>query len=204
MIELPEYQIFSILRQGETEPIGPYSQNEIVELLREGDVGKDDLVYYPELSEWTPLSEVFEVHENIVNFEDHGQDPEYVEQAFNYISQNSEEGESVYYIAVQNYPAVSLTTAVRLKAPQSLVLTDRRFCYVKPKLIGDIIEFEAYSLDEIVAVASKIKSTDASEGVFCVVLSSGEQIETDKIPVAQLGYLKNLTESRINAKRQEG
>ena len=58
--DLPEYQNFSILRREEKEAIGPFSQNQIVELLYEGAVRADDLVYYTDSGKWQPLHQVFE------------------------------------------------------------------------------------------------------------------------------------------------
>ena len=194
--ELPEYQIFSILRQGEQEPIGPYSQNELVELLKTEQIRSSDLVYYSDLTEWKPLSEVFDLHENIVNFEDHGQDRQLVNDAFEHISGLYGSDEPIYYIAVQDYPAVSLTTAVRLTAPQSLALTEKRFCVITPKLIGDI-EFEEYLLDQVAGVSVKLKTADDTHGAFRIVLHSGERIEVDKLPVAQLNRLRHLAEPLV-------
>jgi len=99
--ELPEYQIFSILRQGEEEPIGPYSQNQIVRLLNEGTIRPFDLIFYEDLGAWKPIRDVFEIHEGISNFVDEGQDKALVGEVFRGVQQLFGETEHVYYIAVQ-------------------------------------------------------------------------------------------------------
>ena len=43
--ELPEHQIFHILKQGAEEAIGPYSQIQIGQLLNEGQIEASDYVY---------------------------------------------------------------------------------------------------------------------------------------------------------------
>ena len=68
--ELPEHQIFHILKQWGQESIGPYSQIQIGQLLNEGQIEASDYVYYPELSGWEPLSRVFELHQQLSSFGD--------------------------------------------------------------------------------------------------------------------------------------
>ena len=80
--ELPEHQIFHILKQGEQESIGPFSQVQIGQLLNSGQIKASDYVYYPELSGWETLSQVFELHQKLNSFGDEGQEPHIVDQSF--------------------------------------------------------------------------------------------------------------------------
>lgn len=181
--ELPEYQIFSVLRKGEQEPIGPYSQGQLLTLLREGRVAASDLVKYPEIEDWRPISQVFDFQEQI-NFEDHGQDKRMFEAAFTTVDHRSEPDESIYYIATQHFPAMSLTAAVRLTAPKSLALTDHRFCVLKHRMMGDI-EMDDHPLEQVDSVSVEL-ANKGDHGVFRIHLKSGEDVKIDRIPVQQL------------------
>jgi hypothetical protein len=189
--ELPEYQIFHILKLGEQQPTGPFSQRELLALLNDGEIHVTDLVYYSELRDWMPISEVFEVEKQLTRFGDEGQDPEIVAQTFGFIESRREDNEEIYYIAVQNIPALSLTATVKLRAPRSVVLTSRRFCIVKPKLMSDI-SFEEFPLDEISNAEIDIDS-GADSGAFEIVPRLGERSIVDQIPVAQLARLEQIS-----------
>ncbi|MDF1811425.1 MAG: GYF domain-containing protein [Verrucomicrobiales bacterium] len=193
--ELPEHQIFHILRNGEQEPIGPYSQNQLVELLNTKQIKSSDFVYYPELKGWKPMSQVFDFHQQVSNFGDEGQDPHVVTECFNFINSRSEPEEEIYYIAVQELPALSLTAAVRLTSPRSMIITNHRFCILNPKLMG-AIDFDEYPLDQIVSGIKKIK-TGKSTGIFNIVLKNGDWVEIDKIPLDQLAKLEQLSKELL-------
>lgn len=194
-MELPEYQIFHVLRIGEQDPIGPFSQNQLVELLNEKTIKANDYVYYPELTGWKPLSQVFDLHQRITNFGDDGQDPQVVADSFTYVTNHGEPDEEIYYIAVQHTPAMSLTAAVHLASPRSVILTSSRVCVITPKLIGED-KFEEYPIEQIERGLKKIKS-DSEHGLFNLVLKNGDWVEIDRIPAAQLTHLVKLTEELI-------
>ncbi|MFT5471032.1 MAG: hypothetical protein ACI8UO_006165 [Verrucomicrobiales bacterium] len=182
--ELPEYQVFSILRNGEDVPIGPYSQNEIVTLLNERRLNSNDKVFYEGLSEWAPLGDVFTIHEGIANFEDDGQDREVVGKVFLEISKVSTDHEEVYYVAVQE------KTGLRLKGPDAVIVTSFRLCISHQKLTGKR-EFDMYYWEDIHNTASKITAGEET-GTFSVLLRLGERIEVPKIPRRQLLRLAEL------------
>lgn len=182
--ELPEYQVFSILRGGEENPIGPYSQNEIVTLLNEGRLKATDKVFYEGLPDWEPISNVFTIHEGIANFEDDGQDREVVGKVFLEISKLTTEHEEVYYIGVQDKPGL------RIKGPDAVVITSYRLCISHQKLTGKR-DFEMFYWEDIHNTASKITAGEES-GTFSVLLRKGERIEVPKIPRRQLLRLAEL------------
>ena len=183
--ELPEYQIFSILRKGEEEPIGPYSQNEIIELLNGGYVDKHDLVYYESLGEWRSLGDVFNIHEAIANFEDDGQDAKVVANVFMEVSQIVEEDENIYYIAVQEKPALRLTS------PDAIVITDLRLCHVHHKLTGKR-DIDIYFWEDVHNTVAKT-SANESTGTFSLLLNTSERIEVQRIPKDQLQRISQLS-----------
>lgn len=193
--ELPEHCPFHILRRGEEVPIGPFSQDQIVELLNESSIKASDYVYYAEMKNWKPLHQVFDLHQKLTNLSDEGQDPHIAEETFKYIDRNLEPEEELYYIAVQHQPALSLTAAVLLSAPKSIAITNQRVCFVKQKVIGEI-EMEAYPIAEIREGLKRIKGNE-KVGSFNLVLNSGDWVETNKINRAQLDKLDEILGSLI-------
>ena len=101
--EAPEI-LFSILRLGERDPIGPFTEADLLKLFNDGQVAQDDMVYYDGIGEWKPIHEVFEVQEQISHFVDDGQDTQKVGIAVREVSNVVGPGESIYYIAVQARP----------------------------------------------------------------------------------------------------
>ncbi len=188
--ELPEYQIFSVLRQGQEEAIGPYSQDQLVELLNEGEISSSDFVFYEGLDGWKPISEVFDLHETIANFQDDGQDQQLVSEAFGQLSNGLAPEEDIFYIAVQDLPAIPLTGRVRLTSPLSVAITNQRICIIHHK-IGGKLEFENYRYDDVCDAAKRIKYDD-KKGTFSILLHSGERVNVEKIPAAQLDRLESL------------
>ena len=188
--ELPEHQIFHILKAGDQESIGPFSQKQLLELLKEKEIGHSDLVYYPQLADWTPLSEVFDFHQGVTNYSDDGQDPEVVGHSFAFIDSRSEPNEEVYYIAVQDFPALSLTASVKLRSPRAVVLTSWRFCVIKPKLMGNT-DFDEFMLDQIESTEISYDA-GAKDGSFTITPRFGDAEEVDQIPVKQLLRLETI------------
>jgi len=189
--ELPEHQIFHILKQGEDQPIGPYSQLQIVQLLNAGEIKASDFVYYPELTGWEQLSQVFELHQKVSRFGDEGQEAHVVDESFSLIESLIEPDEEIYYIAVQHIPLRRVTAAVKLTAPKSIVLTDRRIYVLSPRLVGNA-DLNEYFHEQIENVMKKI-SPDEEQGKFIIALRSGDWVETGKIPQAQLERLETIT-----------
>lgn len=175
--ELPEYQIFTILRQGERDPIGPYSQNQIVSLLNNGEICDADLVYYDGIGEWRPLGEVFELHQTIANYVDEGQDREIVADVFGALSEMLTDREPIYYIAVQEWPAL------KLRKPDSVALTERTLYIVHHR--RGVLEVEPYPWDKVFNVSAKLRPGDPS-GTLSILLQNASRVEVERIPRAQL------------------
>ncbi len=182
--ELPEYQIFSILRQGEEQPIGPYSQNQIVRLLNEGAIRPHDLVYYDDIGEWRPLREVFEIHEGISNFVDEGQDKAVVGEIFRAIQQLFGDDVPVYYIAVQERGPLGIG------GTEAVALTNSRIFVARHK--QGRVELEAYLWSHISGTHMSRKPNHPT-GTFRVDLYSGSHLDIDRIPQAQLERLDQIS-----------
>lgn len=188
--DLPERQIYYLLKKGERDPIGPYGESELVELLNQGEIEASDYIYHPELSGWTPLSQVFNIGQRINHFGEEGQDPQVTMDSFTYVTERSVPDEEILYIAVQHLPALSLTAAVKLTSPKSLVITNQRICVVAPRLMG-AIDFHEYPLTDIDRVTTD-RSGKTSKGTCNLILNSGESLDLDKIPVEQLAKIEEL------------
>lgn len=194
--ELPEHCIFHVLRRGEEQPIGPFSQNQLVELLNESAIQASDYVYYDAMSDWKPIHQVFDLHQKLTNLSDDGQDPIVVENAFNHINSHLYEGEELFYIAVQDQPALSLTAAVKLSHPKSIVLTSHRACVIRQKVMGEI-EMDEYPMATIREGLKRIKPNEGI-GSFNLILNSGDWVETNKINRVQLDHLEEITNTVIS------
>jgi len=181
--ELPEYQIFSILRQGEEEPIGPYSQNQIVRLLNEDVIRPSDLIYYEDLGAWKPIRDVFEIHEGISNFVDEGQDKVIVGEVFRGIQQLFGEHEHVFYIAVQEKGPIHLggLSAIALTASRLLVAHHK----------SGKLELEAHLWPNVGNAYLNRKAGQAL-GAFHVDLYSGTSFDIERIPQMQLERLEQI------------
>ena len=188
--ELPEHQIFHILKRGEEEPIGPFSQLQIGQLLNAGEIKSSDYVYYPELTGWQVISRVFELHQQLSSFGDEGQEPQTVSESFALVDSRSGPEEHIYYIAVQHIPLLKVTAAVKLTGPKSIVLTDQRIYVITPKLMGDA-DFEEYDHNQIERVMKRLPR-DRQDGTFIIALRSGDWVETGKIPGPQLERLEQI------------
>jgi len=199
--ELPEHQIFHILKRGEQEPIGPYSQIQIGQLLNAGQIRASDYVYYPELSGWQVISRVFELHQQLNSFGDEGQDPRIVDDSFALVDSRSGSEENIYYIAVQHIPLLKVTAAVTLTGPKSIVLTDHRIWVITPKVMGDT-DFEEYDHNQIERVMKRLPQNQA-DGTFIIALRSGDWIETRKIPGPQLERLEQIASDFIEQADEE-
>lgn len=181
--ELPEYQIFTILRQGEKDPIGPYSQNQIVALLNRGEIRSTDMVYYDGIGEWRPLSEVFELHQTIANYVDEGQDQEIVADVFGALSEMLADREAIYYIAVQEWPAL------KLRKPDSVAVTESSLYVVHHR--RGTLEVEPYPWDKVFSVTGRVRAGD-SHGTLAILLQNATRIEVERVPRAQAARVEQI------------
>ena len=72
-----------------------------MELLNRNEIKAEDLVYYPSMTDWKPMSEVFDFHVGDPKFVEEGQDPEVSAESYSLIKQIKEPEEDIYYVAVQ-------------------------------------------------------------------------------------------------------
>ncbi|MDF1753794.1 MAG: DUF4339 domain-containing protein [Verrucomicrobiales bacterium] len=174
---------FSILRRGATEPGGPYTEEQILSMLREDEISKKDYVFFQGLSDWRPLEDVFEIHEKINHFIDDGQDKYKLGEAFREVSNVLSPNEEIYYIAVQN--RVGILTKTR----QCVIITNKHLYHLTEKRVG--YELEAHSWNTI--SNTKMQDDRKDVGTFSFLINNERRVDVPSIPMPQVRRLFELS-----------
>ncbi len=176
--------LFSILKRGERDPRGPYSDEDLLQLLNAGEIGINDFVYYEGIEEWKPIHEVFEVQEQITHFVDDGQDTQRVGIAFREVSHVVGPGESIYYIAVQ------AKAGLLSKTKQCVVITDRHLFLMTETRRG--YELEAHPWKSI--TNTLMRDEGRGLGTFSILLGGERRTDILHIPLKQVHRLFQLSQ----------
>lgn len=176
--------LFSILKRGERDPIGPFSETDLLGLFNDGKVGYDDLVYYDGIGEWKPIHEVFEIQEQISHFVDDGQDTNKVGIAFREVSNVVGDGESIYYIAVQ------AKAGLLSKTKQCVIVTDRHIFIMTDKRVG--FELEAHPWKAV--TNTLMRDEGKGLGTFSILLGGEKRTDICHIPLQQVKRLFKLSQ----------
>ena len=180
---------FSVLRRDSEEPIGPLTAEQILEMLKNDELGRQDFVFYEGMEDWMPIESVFEIQEQISHFVDDGQDKEAVADAFQEVNSILAQGESIYYIAVQD------RTGLLSKSKDSVILTDKRILVLRRKRAG--LEMEAFTWK---AVTNTLMRDDGNgSGTFSVLLNREKNIDIIHIPSVQIHRLFKLSQELNDA-----
>ena len=176
--------MFSILKRGERDPWGPYSQDDLLALLNGDKISIHDYVYYDGIGEWKPIHEVFDVQEEITHFIDDGQDTQRVGIAFREVSNVVGPGESIYYIAVQ--AKVGLLS----KTKQCVIVTDRHLFILTETRKG--YELEAHPWKSI--TNTLMRDEGKGLGTFSILLGGERRTDIPHIPLKQVQRLFQLSQ----------
>lgn len=176
--------LFSVLKRGTRNPEGPYSAEDLLRLLNENAISKEDWVFYEGIDQWKPISEVFEVHEQISHFVDDGQDTHKVAIAFNEVTQVIGDTESIYYIAVQ--AKVGLLS----KTKQCVILTDRHLYLMNER--RQSFELEAHAWKTVTNTLMRDEGKDL--GTFSILLGAERRIDIHHLPLKQVHRLFRLSQ----------
>lgn len=184
--ETAPYQgiLFSILKRGERDPRGPFTEEDLLALLNTDEIGINDFVYYDGIGEWKPLHEVFEIQEQITHFVDDGQDTQRVGIAFREVSNVVGQGESIYYIAVQ--AKVGLLS----KTKQCVILTDRHLFIMTENRKG--YELEAHPWKAV--TNTLMRDEGKGLGTFSLLLGGERRTDIAHIPLKQVHRLFQLSQ----------
>lgn len=188
--EEEEEMLFSVMRRGETEGVGPYSQEAILLMLNEGQLSAQDFVFYEGLEDWTPIEAVFEIQEQISHFVDDGQDRERVAECFREVSKVLAVGEDIYYIAVQE------KSGILSKARTCVIMTNKRLFLLHERRGGN--ELESHRWDSVTNTLMK----DEGHGLatFSVLLHREKRLDVPHLPTAQVHRLFKLFQELSDGK----
>lgn len=176
--------MFSILKRGERDPWGPYSQDDLLALLNNDKISMHDYVYYDGIGEWKPIHEVFEVQEQITHFVDDGQDTQRVGIAFREVSNVVGPGESIYYIAVQ------AKAGLLSKTKQCVIITDRHLFILTESRRG--YELEAHPWKAV--TNTLMRDEGKGLGTFSLLLGGERRTDIAHIPLKQVHRLFQLSQ----------
>jgi hypothetical protein len=182
--EEPTETQFSVMRRGEETALGPYTINEIFDLLKDDQLARNDYVYYEGMADWAPIEEVFEIQEQLSHFVDDGQDREKVAEIFQGVSPMLAAGEDIYYIAVQE------KTGLLTKQKAALAVTNKRLFILHEKRSG--LELETHRWDAITNTLMK----DEGHGLatFSILLHREKRLDTPHLPMAQVKRMFQLAQ----------
>lgn len=176
--------LFSILKRGERDPRGPFTEEDLLALLNAEEIGINDFVYYDGIGEWKPLHEVFEIQEQITHFVDDGQDTQRVGIAFREVSNVVGQGESIYYIAVQ------AKAGLLSKTKQCVILTDRHLFLMTENRKG--YELEAHPWKAV--TNTLMRDEGKGLGTFSLLLGGERRTDIAHIPLKQVHRLFQLSQ----------
>lgn len=176
--------LFSILKRGERDPRGPYTEEDLLRLLNDDVIGINDYVFYEGIGEWKPIHEVFEVQEEITHFVDDGQDTQRVGIAFREVSNVVGAGESIYYIAVQ------ARAGLLSKTKQCVIVTDRHLFIMSETRRG--YELEAHPWKSVTNTLMRDEGKEL--GTFSILLGGERRLDLHHIPLKQVHRLFQLSQ----------
>lgn len=177
-----EITTFSILRRGATEPGGPYSEEQILAMLRQDQISRKDYVFFEGMADWRPIEDVFEIHETINHFIDDGQDGGMAAKAFSEINNLVSEGEEIYYIAIQS------KAGILTKTRQSLVVSSLHLYHLTEKKVG--FEIEAHPWSSLSDWGGEPGSDN--DGTFCFMVDGKRRVDIPNLPIGQIHRVVEL------------
>ncbi|MEO0416447.1 MAG: DUF4339 domain-containing protein [Verrucomicrobiota bacterium] len=181
--ESEELQFF-ILKQGASEPGGPYLEDHLLGMLNDGSVTENDYVFFEGMPDWRPIKDVFEMHEQINHFIDDGQDKYKVGEAFDEVSKVLAPGEEIYYVAVQE------KAGLLSKAKQCVIVTDGHVYHLTEIRAG--FELEAHPWGQVTNTLMRDEGSELA--TFSILLDKDRRVDISHLPLAQVQRLFQLSQ----------
>lgn len=175
---------FSILKRGEPDSRGPFTEQDILAQLNAGEITSEDMVFYEGLGEWKPIGEVFEIQEQISHFVDDGQDKQKVAVAFREVSNVVGSEEDIFYIAVQ------AKAGLLGKTKQCVIITDTHVFMLHEKRVG--YELEAHLWKTV--TNTLMRDEGRGLGTFSILLGGEKRVDVCHIPLKQVQRLFQLSQ----------
>lgn len=208
--------IMSILIYKDEKQEGPYDISVIREGLATGRFKPDDFAFQEGCTEWIPLhsllslspkppsvptqefsnrieEKIDQVNSALTGLLGDEQDPSLVEKVVKKAKELLTKGEQIEYIGVQKKPLNNI-------APDAVLLTNKRFMIVRPKIMG--MTFEDHLWREVANVHMSEQMFTAT--ISCTIVG-GKKLEIDSIPKKQArriyGYAQEV-EERMHEERR--
>lgn len=175
---------FSILKRGEPDSRGPFTEQDILAQLNAGEITSEDMVFYEGLGEWKPIGEVFEIQEQISHFVDDGQDKQKVAAAFREVFNVVGSDEDIFYIAVQ------AKAGLLSKTKQCVIVTDTHLFMLHEKRVG--YELEAHLWKTV--TNTLMRDEGRGLGTFSILLGGEKRVDVCHIPLRQVQRLFQLSQ----------
>lgn len=179
-----EVLMFNVLRRSDDQTLGPMPQEDLLEMLRVGEVERTDLVYFEGSPGWEPIEEVFEIHEQLRHFVDDGQDRMVVADSYREVSEVLASGEEIFYIAVQE------KSGFLSRQKNSIILTGRRLLLLHRRRGG--MELEGYPWTEV--TNTLMRDDGGSLGTFSFLVGLEKRVDLPHIPLQQVRRLFQLSQ----------
>ena len=183
-----------IHKNGQNE--GPYDLDTIRQGLSIGRFTPEDFAFQEGCEDWVPLrtllapkvqspapkaqvvsnqieTKIEQIDSALAGLLGDDQDPGVVEKVAKKARELLTKGEQIEYIAVQKKPLITI-------APDAILLTNKRFMIVRPKMLG--MTFEDHIWREVLDVHMSEQILTAT--ISCVV-EGGKKLEVDSIPKKQ-------------------
>jgi ribosomal protein S19 len=175
---------------------GPYDLDTIREGLSDGRFAPEDFAFQDGCADWVPLHtlipptlqspavnaqaisnkidrKIDQIDSTLTGLLGDEQDPAIVEKVTKKARVLLTKGEQIEYIAIQKKPLITVS-------PDAILLTNRRFMIVRPKMLG--MTFEDHVWREVSNVHMSEQMLTAT--ISCVVVG-GKKMEIDSIPKKQ-------------------
>lgn len=175
---------FSILKRGEPDSRGPFTEQNILAQLNAGEITSEDMVFYEGLGEWKPIGEVFEIQEQISHFVDDGQDKQKVAASFREVFNVVGSDEDIFYIAVQ------AKAGLLSKTKQCVIVTDTHLFMLHEKRVG--YELEAHLWKTV--TNTLMRDEGRGLGTFSILLGGEKRVDVCHIPLRQVQRLFQLSQ----------
>ena len=208
-----------VYRNGQQE--GPYELDRVEQALRDGQLSPSDLAWQDGLADWVPLGDLVTPQPPVVAnavaaakttaggisraidqkveqldsalsaFLGDEQDPAAVTKMVAKAKDLLTTGEQIEYIAVQKKPLVNI-------APDGLLLTNKRFMIVRPKLLG--MTFQDYIWRDIGNVHMSEQMLTAT--ITCTVAGNAP-LKIESIPKKQARKIYSIAQEKEERVREE-
>jgi hypothetical protein len=186
MSEYQESELSFLVYQGDRQS-GPFTQDQILDLLQDNALSKRDLIYYEGLGQWKPVEDVFDIEEQLSHQMDEGQDSEVIADVYRQIEAMLGHDEQIFYIAHGK-------KKVMRPKPDAAIITNHRLIIQRQTLTGTSMEDCQWR--NVVSVHLKEGRFGSN---FSVEDVNHHSIEVEDIPHDQIAKLCQLAQEMRSA-----